>query len=71
MSLSSIGLLFSFCGAIMMLPESFRLSKKNPEGALSFSSGYNDRWTGFLFSAGIVFMIIGNGLQFTASHFGF
>jgi hypothetical protein len=67
MSLTSLGLLVSFIGSILMLPESFRLSAKNKEGSISFISGYNSRMTGLAFVWGVALLVIGFGVQFAAS----
>lgn len=65
--MDTIGLVISFVGAILMLPESLRLTQKNKEGILSWESGFPcARFTPYLFVVGIVFLAIGFIIQLIA-----
>jgi hypothetical protein len=67
MSCGSLGILISFFGSILMLPESFRLSKKNKEGSLTFQTGDSENITNTLFRLGIMLLASGFVLQFIDS----
>lgn len=59
------GLIISFVGTILMIPESLRLSKKNKENVLSWDSNFPcANVTPHLFVAGIIILAIGFIFQF-------
>ena len=62
--MDTIGLVIAFVGAVLMLPESFRLSSKNKEVEFSFRSGFPcARLTPYLFGAGVFLLVIGFLIQ--------
>jgi hypothetical protein len=59
-----MGLWLAFVGTLLMIPESIRLTRKNPEGAISFASEMRGaRYTSYLQTIGLVFLCIGLFLQ--------
>jgi hypothetical protein len=59
------GLILSFIGTILMLPEGFRLSRKNQEGFICFETELPfAHLCPKLFSLGVCFLSMGFLLQF-------
>ena len=65
--MDTIGLALSFIGTLLMLPESFRLTRKNPEGALVWSVGMS--YAPYLFLAGVILLAVGFILQLIVSFY--
>jgi len=66
--MDTIGLIISFLGTVLMIPESIRLIRKNPEGGIRWKSdipGAN-KCIPILFVVGIIFLALGFSLQLTA-----
>ena len=66
--MDTIGLIIAFVGALLMLPESCRLTRKNKEGVLSWESGFPcARFTPYLFVIGVIFLAIGFIIQLVST----
>ncbi len=66
--MSVVGLLLSLSGTILMLPESFRLTRKNPEGAIRWESDLPcSKLIPYLFLIGVALLAIGFIIQIVAA----
>jgi hypothetical protein len=64
-AMATIGLALSFAGTLLMFPESLRLTRKNPEGAIRWSTGMS--YAPYLFLSGVILLALGFFLQLFAS----
>jgi len=61
----TIGLAFSFVGTLLMLPESFRLTRKNPQNGFAALEGMS--YAPCLFIIGVIFLATGFIIQLIAT----
>jgi hypothetical protein len=66
--MDTIGLSLAIAGTILMLPESFRLTQKNKEGLLIWTTKFPGAViTPWLFAIGVIFLLAGFVIQLVST----